>query len=61
MDWTFILQPINKTVRKGDPVTLHCRPPHSRPPAQVSWFRNDQLLQSGPHISTQPTGDLLFH
>ncbi|TST10039.1 Hemicentin-1 [Bagarius yarrelli] len=60
MDWTFVLQPVNKTVRKGDPVTLNCRPPHSRPPAQISWFRNNHLLQSRSHISTQSTGDLLF-
>ncbi|XP_026994292.2 hemicentin-1-like [Tachysurus fulvidraco] len=61
MDWTFVLQPVNKTVKKGDSVTLYCRPPHSRPPALVSWFRNNQLLQSSSHISIQPTGDLLFH
>ncbi|KAK3539051.1 hypothetical protein QTP86_023497, partial [Hemibagrus guttatus] len=61
MDWTFVLQPVNKTVRKGDSVTLHCRPPHSRPPAQVSWFRNNQLVQSKSHISVEATGDLLFH
>ncbi|XP_058231005.1 titin isoform X2 [Hemibagrus wyckioides] len=61
MDWTFVLQPVNKTVRKGDSVTLHCSPPHSRPPAQITWFRNNQLLQSRSHISAQATGDLLFH
>lgn len=61
MDWTFVRQPVNKTVRKGDLVTLYCRPPHSRPPAKVSWFKNNQLLRARSHISTQPTGDLLFH
>ncbi|MCJ8746806.1 hypothetical protein PDJAM_G00145990 [Pangasius djambal] len=61
MDWNFVLQPVNKTVRKGDSVTLYCRPPHSRPPAQVSWFKNNRLLRSRSHISIQPTGDLLFH
>ncbi|XP_046697205.1 roundabout homolog 1 [Silurus meridionalis] len=61
MDWDFVLQSVNKTVRKGDSVTLYCRPPHSRPPAQVSWFRNNRILWSRSHISTQPNGDLLFH
>ncbi|XP_072520598.1 protein sidekick-2 isoform X2 [Salminus brasiliensis] len=61
MDWTFILQPVNKTVRKGDSVTLSCRPPHSRPPAQVSWFRNNRLLRPRPHLSMELAGDLLFH
>ncbi|XP_017546472.2 contactin-2 [Pygocentrus nattereri] len=61
MDWTFVLQPVNKTVRKGDSVTLSCRPPHSRPPAQVAWFKNNRLLRPRPHFSVEPTGDLLFH
>uniref|UniRef100_A0A8B9HSP9 Ig-like domain-containing protein n=1 Tax=Astyanax mexicanus TaxID=7994 RepID=A0A8B9HSP9_ASTMX len=60
MDWTFVLQPVNKTVRKGDSVTLSCRPPHSRPPAQVSWFKNNRLLRPRPHLSMEPAGDLLF-
>ncbi|XP_026881345.2 hemicentin-2 [Electrophorus electricus] len=61
MDWMFVLQPTNKTVRKGDAVTLSCRPPDSRPPAQVSWFRNNRLLRPRPHFTMETTGDLLFH
>ncbi|XP_051519218.1 roundabout homolog 3-like [Myxocyprinus asiaticus] len=61
MDWTFIVEPANLTVRKGDPATIPCRPPHSRPQAQVSWFKDSQLLQPGLHYTTDPNGDMLFH
>ncbi|XP_076854212.1 peroxidasin homolog isoform X2 [Brachyhypopomus gauderio] len=61
MDWTFVLQPTNSTARKGDSVSLSCSPPPSRPPAQVSWFRNNRLLRPGPHFTVETTGDLLFH
>ncbi|XP_067294164.1 titin isoform X2 [Pseudorasbora parva] len=61
MDWTFMLEPANQTVRKGESATLSCRPPHSRPQAQVSWFKNNRLLHPGLHNTAHPNGDLLFH
>ncbi|XP_043096276.1 Down syndrome cell adhesion molecule-like protein 1 homolog [Puntigrus tetrazona] len=61
MDWIFVLEPANLTVRKGESATLSCRPPHSRPQAQVSWFKNNRLLQRGPYYTFDPTGDLVFH
>ncbi|XP_016090019.1 hemicentin-1-like [Sinocyclocheilus grahami] len=61
MDWIFVLEPANLTVRKGESATLSCRPPHSRPQAQVSWFKNNRLLQTGPYYTFDPTGDLVFH
>lgn len=61
MDWTFVQQPSNLTVKKGDNVTVTCRPPSSRPPAQVSWFKNNQLLTPTAHVTVLPSGDLFFH
>ncbi|XP_039525054.1 hemicentin-1-like isoform X2 [Pimephales promelas] len=61
MDWTFMLEPANLTVRKGESATLSCRPPHSRPQAQVSWFKNNKLLHPGLHYTADPNGDLHFH
>ncbi|KAK7165114.1 hypothetical protein R3I94_003475 [Phoxinus phoxinus] len=61
MDWNFMLEPANLTVRKGESATLSCRPPHSRPQAQVSWFKNNRLLHPGLHYTADPNGDLLFH
>ncbi|XP_016131069.1 neural cell adhesion molecule 1-like [Sinocyclocheilus grahami] len=61
MDWSFVLEPANLTVRKGETATLSCRPPHSRPQAQVSWFKNNRLLQTGLHYAFDYNGDLVFH
>ncbi|KAJ8380348.1 hypothetical protein SKAU_G00011260 [Synaphobranchus kaupii] len=61
MEWNFIQQPNNLTVRRADTVTLTCRPPSSRPPALVSWFKNNRLMNPMPHFSLQPNGDLIFH
>ncbi|KAM3611520.1 uncharacterized protein V6R79_019985 [Siganus canaliculatus] len=61
MNWSFIQQPSNLTVRKGDNVTLTCRPPYSRPTAQVSWFKNNQLLMPTAHVTVLPSGDLVLH
>lgn len=66
MDWSFVLQPTDLTANRGENVTMTCRPPHSRPAAQVSWFRNSQLLSpsapSGPSgpAALLPSGDLFF-
>ncbi|XP_042150824.1 uncharacterized protein LOC112263112 isoform X2 [Oncorhynchus tshawytscha] len=61
MEWNFVLQPTNQTVRMGDSVTLVCRPPYSRPPATVSWFKNNRLLTPKAHFTVGPNGDLIFH
>nr|XP_046206249.1 neurofascin-like isoform X2 [Oncorhynchus gorbuscha] len=61
MEWNFVLQPTNQTVRMGDSVTLVCRPPYSRPPARVSWFKNNRLLTPKTHFTVGPNGDLIFH
>lgn len=61
MDWSFIQQPTNQTVRKGQNVTVTCRPPYSRPVAQVSWFRNNQLLTMTTRVTALPSGDLFLH
>ncbi|KAM4575822.1 uncharacterized protein PAE49_006192 isoform 3-T3 [Odontesthes bonariensis] len=61
MDWSFVQQPTNLTVKRGENVTLTCRPPHSRPEAQVSWFRNNQLLAPTAQATVLPSGDLVFH
>uniref|UniRef100_A0A4W5L8B1 Ig-like domain-containing protein n=1 Tax=Hucho hucho TaxID=62062 RepID=A0A4W5L8B1_9TELE len=61
MDWSFVLQPTNQTVRMGDSVTLVCRSPYSRPPATVSWFKNNRLLTPKTHFAVGPNGDLIFH
>ncbi|XP_064883067.1 peroxidasin-like [Oncorhynchus nerka] len=60
MEWNFVLQPTNQTVRVGDSVTLVCRPPYSRPPATVSWFKNNRLLTPKTHFTVGPNGDLIF-
>ncbi|XP_041642845.1 uncharacterized protein LOC121509488 [Cheilinus undulatus] len=61
MDWSFIKQPTNLTVKRGENVTVTCRPPYSRPTAQVSWFKNNKLYTPSNHVSMLPTGDLFFH
>ncbi|XP_056233073.1 uncharacterized protein LOC130170016 [Seriola aureovittata] len=60
MDWSFVQQPINLTVRRGENVTVTCRPPYSRPAAQVSWFKDSQLLIPTTHVTVLPSGDLFF-
>ncbi|XP_067825523.1 uncharacterized protein [Heptranchias perlo] len=62
MDWKFIGQPRNVIARKGDSTTLQCRPPFSRPPARVSWFKNNYILNSweNPHLVSKEDGDLIF-
>ncbi|XP_078107418.1 protein sax-3 isoform X3 [Sander vitreus] len=61
MDWSFVQQPVNLTVKRGENVTVTCRPPYSRPAAQVSWFKNNQLLTQSVHETVLPNGDLFFH
>ncbi|XP_034547391.1 uncharacterized protein LOC117818562 [Notolabrus celidotus] len=61
MDWSFIEQPTNLTVKRGDNITVPCRPPYSRPAAHVSWFKNNKLLTQTNHVTVLPSGDLLFH
>ncbi|KAG7481546.1 hypothetical protein MATL_G00068150 [Megalops atlanticus] len=61
MEWVFVQQPNNVTATQEESVTLACRPPRSRPPAQVSWFKNNRLLTPMPHLTLQLNGDLLFH
>ncbi|KAK7934331.1 hypothetical protein WMY93_005227 [Mugilogobius chulae] len=61
MDWNFVEQPVNMTVKKGDNVTVNCRPPDSRPPAHVSWFKNNRPLTTSADLYVLPSGDLYFH
>ncbi|XP_061788679.1 uncharacterized protein [Nerophis lumbriciformis] len=60
MDWIFIQQPTNVTAKKGDNITISCRPPYSRPAASVSWFKNNHLLRPTDHVNVLPGGDLLI-
>ncbi|XP_040928392.1 hemicentin-2 isoform X2 [Betta splendens] len=61
MDWRFIQQPTDLTVKRGDSARVACRPPYSRPAAQVSWFKDNQLLPRTPGVTVLPGGDLFFH
>lgn len=60
MDWVFIQNPTNMTVKKGENVTVPCRPPYSRPVAEVSWFKNNRPLPSTAATTVLPSGDLFF-
>lgn len=60
MDWNFVQHPANMTVKQGENVTVVCRPPCSRPTAQVSWFKNNQLYIPTNHVAVLPSGDLFF-
>lgn len=60
MDWSFVQHPANMTVKRGENVTVVCRPPYSRPTAQVSWFKNNQLYIPTNHVVVLPSGDLFF-
>nr|XP_015816072.2 mucin-2 [Nothobranchius furzeri] len=60
MHWSFVQQPTSLKVKRGDNVTMTCRPPFSRPEAQVSWFKNNQLLSPSENTSVLPSGDLFF-
>uniref|UniRef100_A0AAY5KAI5 Ig-like domain-containing protein n=3 Tax=Esox lucius TaxID=8010 RepID=A0AAY5KAI5_ESOLU len=57
---SFVQQPANRTVRKGEPVTLVCRPPYSRAPSPVSWFKNNRPLTPRTHFTVRRNGDLIF-
>lgn len=61
MDWSFIQHPTNLTVRRGENVTLTCRPPLSRPAALVSWFKNNHPFAPTDHATLLHNGDLFFH
>ncbi|XP_023199095.1 roundabout homolog 2-like [Xiphophorus maculatus] len=61
MQWSFVQQPSSLTVRRGENVTLTCRPPYSRPEADVSWFKGNQLLSPAVNMTVLPSGDLFFH
>lgn len=61
MGWSFVQQPTNLTAKRGENVTVACRPPYSSPAAQVSWFRNNQLLSPTAHVTVLPSGDLFFY
>ncbi|XP_034081216.1 uncharacterized protein LOC117552089 isoform X2 [Gymnodraco acuticeps] len=61
MEWSFVQQPVNQTVKRGENVTVTCRPPYSRPAAQVAWFKNSQLLSPKGHQTMLPSGDLFFY
>ncbi|KAI4820595.1 hypothetical protein KUCAC02_028568 [Chaenocephalus aceratus] len=41
MEWSFVQQPVNQTVKRGENVTVTCRPPYSRPAAQVACVQED--------------------
>lgn len=60
MDWSFVQHPTNMTVTQGENITVTCRPPHSSPTAQVSWFKNNQLFIPTDHVIVRPSGDLFF-
>ncbi|XP_066569159.1 roundabout homolog 3 isoform X2 [Amia ocellicauda] len=60
MGWGFGQQPTNVTARRGSSITLTCRPPHSRPPASITWFKNNRVLNKMPHFMFQESGDLFF-
>uniref|UniRef100_A0A8D3CT83 Ig-like domain-containing protein n=1 Tax=Scophthalmus maximus TaxID=52904 RepID=A0A8D3CT83_SCOMX len=61
MDWSFVQQPRNLTAKRGENATVTCRPPRSRPLAQVSWFKNNRLLTPTAHVTVLQSGDLFFH
>lgn len=61
MDWSFVQQPVNLTVKRGANATVTCRPPLSRPAAQVSWFKDNQLLAPTARVTVLPSGDLFFY
>ncbi|XP_068166222.1 contactin-5-like [Antennarius striatus] len=61
MDWVFIQNPTNRTVKKGENVTFTCRPPYSRPEAQVSWFKNNKPIIPTASTTLLPNGDLFIH
>ena len=60
MDWSFVRHPANLTVTQGENVTVTCRPPYSRPAAQVSWFKNNQLFIPTDDVTVLSSGDLFF-
>lgn len=60
MDWSFVQHPANMTMKQGENVTVVCRPPYSRPMAQVSWFKNNQLYIPKDNVAVLPSGDLFF-
>ncbi|XP_071509422.1 contactin-2-like [Diadema antillarum] len=61
MDWNFVTEPSDVEELQGRPVTLACSPPASRPPANVTWYKNHQVFAPHPSAAVVTSeGDLFI-
>nr|XP_032832209.1 nascent polypeptide-associated complex subunit alpha, muscle-specific form-like isoform X3 [Petromyzon marinus] len=60
MGWRFERHPQDATVPLGSPLALRCRPPQSRPPALVDWFRDGAPLDTDGGGGGGGGGELLI-
>jgi len=67
LEHEFVVQPSDVTAVAGSATTLQCRPPASFPPANVTWYKDGELLEpsarrrsSFPAAEVEGSGDLRF-
>ncbi|XP_041482004.1 Down syndrome cell adhesion molecule-like protein 1 homolog isoform X2 [Lytechinus variegatus] len=60
MDWSFVIEPTDLDVLEGSPSTFFCRPPFSRPTANVTWYKDSLLYTPRTGAQILSEGDLYF-
>ncbi|KAL3320170.1 Roundabout, axon guidance receptor [Cichlidogyrus casuarinus] len=58
LDSKFILEPSNRHAARGETVAMDCIPPNGFPPPKVFWFKDNQLINTGPRHTVLPEGTL---
>ncbi|XP_022107057.1 protein sidekick-1-like [Acanthaster planci] len=60
MDWFFTESPSNVEVVEDSAATLICRPPVSKPPANITWYKNNVPFVPSQGAAVLDVGDLYF-
>ncbi|KAJ8038329.1 Down syndrome cell adhesion molecule-like [Holothuria leucospilota] len=60
IDWNFLQEPADLTVVEENVATLFCRPPNSKPAAEVTWYKDNVLLSPRSGVAILDVGDLYF-
>ncbi|XP_033643360.1 Down syndrome cell adhesion molecule-like protein 1 homolog [Asterias rubens] len=57
MDWVFTQNPSDTEVVEDDRATLSCRPPFSKPQANITWYKDNAVFQG---VAILGVGDVYF-
>ncbi|XP_038046888.1 protein sidekick-1-like [Patiria miniata] len=60
MGWTFTESPSDVEVVEDSSATLICRPPVSKPPANITWYKSNVLYVPSQGAAVLDVGDLYF-